>query len=193
MRKVKQASPDAKAVEENRQVLVQVPMLEAFRKEMQGIVDVETRRARLFQMAETVIGPVWQTQLSDRRREFNSFKARQLGGSRWRHCYCCGFEADEIHHILELQYGGLCKDLVNLVPLCSGCHASIHPWMKKTDGQIRPAKGFEDCFYRERIIDAFAAFGKSDRSSEDVDELRIAVSVILNTYTKAYAEVRHAA
>lgn len=65
--------------------------------------------------------------------------------------------------------------------------------MKKTDGQIRPAKGFEDCFYRERIIDAFAAFGKSDRSSEDVDELRIAVSVILNTYTKAYAEVRHAA
>lgn len=36
-------------------------------------------------------------------------------------CRCCGFVADEVHHIIPVVYGGL-DDVKNMVAVCHTCH-----------------------------------------------------------------------
>jgi hypothetical protein len=36
-------------------------------------------------------------------------------------CYCCGFKANEVHHIIPLVYGGD-DNFENMVAICSKCH-----------------------------------------------------------------------
>jgi 5-methylcytosine-specific restriction endonuclease McrA len=64
------------------------------------------------------------------RHRFNRVKAHRHSLVSRRYCFCCGKKADARHHIIPLKKGGLnCKR--NIISLCSTCHASIHPWMKK--------------------------------------------------------------
>jgi hypothetical protein len=55
-----------------------------------------------------------------------SFK-RRVGGQCWA---CHGGAAEHRHHIVQVQHGGLNR-AANCVCLCKGCHAVVHPWMRK--------------------------------------------------------------
>jgi hypothetical protein len=44
-------------------------------------------------------------------------------------CYCCDRPARIRHHVTPLNRGGRNKNN-NIVPLCHGCHAEVHPWLK---------------------------------------------------------------
>ena len=47
-------------------------------------------------------------------------------------CWAChGVKATSRHHIIQVQHGGGNDDR-NIVPLCDGCHAEVHPWMDAT-------------------------------------------------------------
>jgi hypothetical protein len=44
-------------------------------------------------------------------------------------CWVCHVaKATCRHHIIQVQHGGG-NDNRNIVPLCDGCHAEVHPWM----------------------------------------------------------------
>jgi hypothetical protein len=47
----------------------------------------------------------------------------------------CGRMCEHAHHVIQLQHGGADIDL-NKVPLCSICHAEIHPWMAGPDEPV---------------------------------------------------------
>lgn len=53
-------------------------------------------------------------------------------------CFVCGVRSVEhAHHVIQLQYGG--ADITeNKVPVCSICHADIHPWMPTDSTVINP-------------------------------------------------------
>lgn len=56
----------------------------------------------------------------------NSFTKKASG---W--CWgCYGRQARYCHHVLQVQHGGRNR-LNNRVCLCYGCHAVVHPWMRK--------------------------------------------------------------
>ncbi len=53
----------------------------------------------------------------------------RLGG--W--CWACKMrKAQHRHHVIQVQYGGLNRT-TNGVALCEGCHAVVHPWMRKKE------------------------------------------------------------
>lgn len=57
-----------------------------------------------------------EKQIKREKRKVKEVLLRDLGL-----CACCGFEANEVHHITPLIYGG--KDNINnMVSLCSYCH-----------------------------------------------------------------------
>jgi len=43
-------------------------------------------------------------------------------------CWVCGTRSTARHHIIQVQHGGG-NDCRNIVPICDGCHAEVHPWM----------------------------------------------------------------
>lgn len=46
-------------------------------------------------------------------------------------CWACqSRKAEHRHHIVQVQHGGR-NVLKNIVCLCRGCHAVVHPWMRK--------------------------------------------------------------
>jgi hypothetical protein len=46
-------------------------------------------------------------------------------------CWCCAAKAQVLHHIVQVQHGGGTGDDAR-VPLCKGCHAVVHPWLRET-------------------------------------------------------------
>lgn len=66
-------------------------------------------------------------QLRKRRRKFNrrKYSILRLTDSE---CYVCGALADIRHHVIQLQNGGH-NEMLNVIPLCCGCHGEIHPWL----------------------------------------------------------------
>lgn len=61
------------------------------------------------------------------RRSFDAMKASRYG-LRGKHCYVCGGWAHVRHHVIPLAQNGRNKQN-NIVPLCSECHAKVHPWL----------------------------------------------------------------
>lgn len=57
-----------------------------------------------------------EKQIKREKRKVKEVLLRDLGL-----CTCCGFEANEVHHITPLIYGGK-DDINNMVSLCSYCH-----------------------------------------------------------------------
>lgn len=53
------------------------------------------------------------------------------------YCWACDYEKDSgeyfmvRHHIIPLSRGGSNRR-VNIITVCSRCHATIHPWLKDT-------------------------------------------------------------
>lgn len=69
--------------------------------------------------------------LRERREQF-------LGNSRnirffKRPCFVCNGKSECRHHIISLNQGGCQSAKRNIVSLCNGCHANIHPWLKPRD------------------------------------------------------------
>lgn len=68
-----------------------------------------------------------------RRRRRTRQQRRQVFGAV---CWVCQgtVMATCVHHVIQVQHGGG-NERENLVPLCAGCHAAVHPWM---DGASHP-------------------------------------------------------
>lgn len=97
----------------------------------------------LREMAEIVIPYKKQQTLTERREKYNEvkderFRKTRIGSS----CWVCRGKPQVRHHIIQLQNGGI-NSRKNIVPLCHGCHAEIHPWLKKREPMNR-APGFYD-------------------------------------------------
>ena len=84
--------------------------------------------ALLIEMAGQVFGDKngHKGSLRKRRSRFDENKGKyyRLDGP----CRVCGRAANVRHHIVQLQNGGG-NHGTNLVRLCDGCHATVHPWM----------------------------------------------------------------
>lgn len=52
-------------------------------------------------------------------------------------CFICAGKADCFHHLIPISRGGS-YHWGNVVPLCNGCHASIHPWLKDLEMEEEP-------------------------------------------------------
>ncbi len=76
--------------------------------------------------------------LVDRRKQF--VRSPYLRGKRNSPCWVCLEPAEARHHIIELQHGGT-NAKRNVIPICRGCHAEVHPWMKKSE-QPHPTTAF---------------------------------------------------
>lgn len=85
------------------------------------------RLARLKEFAEIVISKPKRRIRSWQRNNFVTGFCRR--GSR---CFACGLFAKVRHHIIQIQHGGS-NSKENIVPLCIGCHAEIHPWLQQVN------------------------------------------------------------
>jgi len=63
----------------------------------------------------------------ERRRRFNrSTRARKLDSLK---CWVCVRAVKLIrHHIIQIQHGGG-NWHINVIGICEGCHAEVHPWL----------------------------------------------------------------
>jgi len=65
------------------------------------------------------------------RRRYASTRRRHLKIRLRGSCWACRMRpAVHRHHIIQVQYGGLNRS-ANGVGLCYGCHAVVHPWMRR--------------------------------------------------------------
>ena len=74
------------------------------------------------------IGISW-SELRGARAGFDRAKGRVFPMAEDCACYVCGKQAAIRHHVKPLGRGGRNKRN-NIVPLCAGCHAEIHPHLK---------------------------------------------------------------
>jgi hypothetical protein len=107
----------------------------------QGLKTKEERLKALTDYTQIVIG--WKTNTYKKRFEFDKIK-KTLHRSELKintKCFVCLGHAHCRHHIIQLQHGGL-NQKKNIVSLCSGCHAEIHPWLKSPTNPPTPQKRF---------------------------------------------------
>jgi 5-methylcytosine-specific restriction endonuclease McrA len=67
-----------------------------------------------------------------RRRATRRSWKKFMGMSCW---VCHVAKATCRHHVIQVQHGGGNDDR-NIVPLCEGCHAEVHPWMDASEHPI---------------------------------------------------------
>ncbi len=92
--------------------------------------DRADKLSALKRLATFVVSFKQQASVQNRRASFDESKGvmHKLWTRRNRVCFCCGSPATARHHIIQIQNGGMnCRR--NLVSLCDGCHAEIHPWL----------------------------------------------------------------
>jgi hypothetical protein len=97
------------------------------RKSGVGFEQVDKLRA-LRELSFVVIPYKAQKILPKRRKQFDESKLKLHPFRRFGICFVCGQPANDRHHIIQLQNGGI-NSKKNLVSLCCGCHGKIHPWM----------------------------------------------------------------
>lgn len=44
----------------------------------------------------------------------------------WEHCFLCGKQAQQIHHVMNKSYKKKSEKYGLLVPLCAKCHSKVH-------------------------------------------------------------------
>ena len=65
--------------------------------------------------------------ISNHRRKFEKVKWKvNIVGK----CAVCRAQADVRHHLIQIKNGGQNKPF-NIMLLCNGCHAEVHPWLKR--------------------------------------------------------------
>ncbi len=100
-------------------------------KKTNGIgFDKATKLEALKRLAAFVVSFKRQSSIRYRRESFDESKGvmHKLWTRRNRVCFCCGSAATARHHIIQIQNGGMnCRK--NIVSLCDGCHAEIHPFL----------------------------------------------------------------
>jgi hypothetical protein len=82
----------------------------------------------LQQVAAVALFTPTPEQIAELRREQVTLTEERLE----RECFVCGGEPRERiwHHVMLLSHGGT-NHKHNLVLLCAGCHAEVHPWLWK--------------------------------------------------------------
>lgn len=89
------------------------------------------RRLWLLQEMQTFFYPFnHRLPIAVRREQFLTNKRN------WRYfkrpCFVCVKKANIRHHVISLKQGGCPGAKRNIVALCNGCHAEIHPWLKRS-------------------------------------------------------------
>lgn len=64
------------------------------------------------------------------RRSWNVRKKKVKKFNKFTCCFACGRPAYVRHHIIWLSHGGR-NQKNNIIGLCYGCHALIHPWLQR--------------------------------------------------------------
>jgi len=90
----------------------------------------ETKLAALVRMAGLKIHYRNHESLSVKRQKFDESKSvlHKMNTRRNEVCFACGLPATARHHVIQLQNGGI-NSRKNVISLCDGCHAHIHPWL----------------------------------------------------------------
>ena len=61
---------------------------------------------------------------------YQRIRRKHLRVRRGRKCWACQWRSARVqHHIVQVQYGGG-NGRRCVVPLCHGCHAVVHPWLR---------------------------------------------------------------
>ncbi len=90
--------------------------------------DPSLKLQRLKELSVLIVPYRKQQPLENRRVQFNESKKKLHPWRRFGVCFVCGRTANDRHHIVQLQNGGI-NSRKNVVSLCYGCHGKIHPWM----------------------------------------------------------------
>jgi hypothetical protein len=75
-----------------------------------------------------------QLPLTERRADFDTRKQKLCRQKIGSPCFACSEPGFSRHHIIQLQNGGI-NSRRNLVILCDSCHATIHPWLNRSQAQ----------------------------------------------------------
>lgn len=76
----------------------------------------------------------WSAVRVAHRRDYAKRRRGPARNQKWKRfikamCWVCHrAKATSRHHIIQVQHGGG-NDERNMVPICDGCHAEVHPWM----------------------------------------------------------------
>lgn len=98
------------------------------REEMKNLSTHQARLNFLIRWSN-VVARKQATTLQARRAAFNRMPRPQAEAP----CWCCARVAELVrHHVIQLQHGGGNWHL-NIVPICNGCHAAVHPWLEALD------------------------------------------------------------
>jgi len=97
----------------------------------------KVKRDLLVQYARIVIPPRGKMTLEHRRNIFNKWKQDFHKFETFPKCFLCLDRwASVRHHIIQLQNGGP-NTKNNIVSLCGGCHAIIHPHLRSSEPQFQ--------------------------------------------------------
>ena len=107
-------------------------LLQSFRKRARACKGMVDRLALLQEFAAVRLGDDAYANIPARR--MRSHYERMLAKRHYRDvikepCFVCRGRAEARHHVVQIQHGGR-NTRVNLVGICSGCHAEVHPWLK---------------------------------------------------------------
>jgi hypothetical protein len=102
------------------------PTLEEFWNRAARVLGIVERLMLLQEFAERL---VYREQTYSQIRK-GSAGIKKPRGMCWG---CRSRPAEARHHIVQVQHGGR-NVLKNIVCVCRGCHAVVHPWMRKKGG-----------------------------------------------------------
>jgi 5-methylcytosine-specific restriction endonuclease McrA len=69
-----------------------------------------------------------------RKRRYKTIRNKRLRVRKGTICWSCRMRNAHVrHHIVQVQFGGANSGDCT-VPLCHGCHAVVHPWIRRKLG-----------------------------------------------------------
>lgn len=101
--------------------------------EFHGLIDKADNAERRLELLQRwadikLCGKIRGKRLRMARTEFGKIAWKILPNVSQRPCLVCLQPADQRHHVIQLQHGGL-NVAANIVPICEPCHEWVHPWM----------------------------------------------------------------
>jgi 5-methylcytosine-specific restriction endonuclease McrA len=100
-------------------------------QEFKQVIDTRPARIAFLIRWSKVACRTW-TATAERREKFNRHKKSKRLLKKGAKCWVCKRQDKLVrHHMIQLQHGGE-NWKQNLVVICEGCHAEVHPWMDAT-------------------------------------------------------------